>query len=167
MGLGKVILVLGIVSLMAILLSDWGGGPSIGNAWTGFSSTLASDPYAGIPEWPVFTAPSAPSAGSACDWWDLSCWASGAASSVAYATAYIGAAFTYVGQILFTTGQYIFAFLSHFFAVAGAFSSALIGTVTAPMSFFTGDGIYVGIVLFVPLLVIVMWYLLTLIRGNE
>jgi len=165
-GMAKAVALLGVVSLLILLLAQWEGA-GISSAWSNLTIAVSANPYANVPAWPTFQAPTPPASGTSCSSWDLICWTSAGASSVAYATSYVATAGIYIGQLIFTAFQYIFAFLQWFFGVASGFGGAMISFLTAPMSVFSGNNGYFGWLILVPILVMVFWEFIKLARGGN
>ena len=166
MGIAKAVALLGVASLLILLLAQWEGSP-VSNAWNSLTTTASANPFTDVPSWPVFIPPTSPAQGTSCDWWNVICWTSAAASSIAYATSYIGTSILYGAQVIFVALSNIFAFLKWFFTLLGSFGGAMFAFITAPMSVFSGNNGYFGWLILVPIIVMVLWEFLKLIRGNE
>lgn len=157
MGVTRAVAVLGIVSLLALFLTQWSGG-----TYTAAPSSIGSDPFAGLPAWPTFVPPQS-GTGTECSYWDLLCKGGQAAS---YAAAYMGAAVSYIGELFVRVLGTIFAFLQWFFGQLMSIASTVWGILNAPLVFFTGNWIYLGVMLMLPLWASVALALLRIVRGS-
>ena len=145
-----------LIAVFAITLGDSIPGAPALTGWSDLQTQLGTDPLdpGRTNPFPTLTMPDAPDTG--CDWWDFGCYAGAVFDAVLYIGGLIFAALVFVAEFLFWLVYEVFLILA-----------ALFGT--ASLTFSGIPAWLQGIlwILAIPLLVLVVWSVLRLIRGDE
>ena len=141
-----------LIAVFAVTLNDWDASAPTLAGWSELQATLGDDPSSSFPTMTNVTAPDL----GACDWWDIGCLAGE-----------LFAAVIYIGSLIYYFLAWVAAVTWWFALEVVVFFGALIGAASLTL---TGIPAWLQALLWIlaaPLLILVLWSVIRLIRGDE
>jgi len=140
-----------VVAVFALTMSDAIPGAPALAGWSGLQTSLGTDVTS---TFPTMYVPAAPDTG--CDWWDFGCFAGALFDAVLYIGGLVYYFVTWVTDVIFWLIYTVFALLSALFGAASLTFSGIPAWLQGILW-----------ILAAPLLILVLWAIVRLIRGDE